>query len=65
MENEIEVVIQEESGRIDKVLNERLKDYSRSQIQQWIKDGQVSVDEQPIKTNYKVSKGDQILIRIP
>ncbi|GCF93691.1 pseudouridine synthase [Enterococcus florum] len=65
MENEIEVVIQEESGRIDKVLNERLKDYSRSQIQQWIKDGQVSVDDQPIKANYKVSKGDQILIRIP
>lgn len=65
MENEIEVVIHEESGRIDKVLNERLKDYSRSQIQQWIKDGQVSVDDQPIKANYKVSKGDQILIRIP
>ena len=65
MENEIEVIIHEESGRIDKVLNERLKDYSRSQIQQWIKDGQVSVDEQPIKANYKVSKGDQILIRIP
>ncbi|MGG5331505.1 RluA family pseudouridine synthase [Enterococcus sp. AZ163] len=65
MENEIEVVIHEESGRIDKVLNERLKEYSRSQIQQWIKDGQVSVDDQPIKANYKVSKGDQILIRIP
>lgn len=65
MENEIEVIIHEESGRIDKVLNERLKDYSRSQIQQWIKDGQVSVDDQPIKANYKVSKGDQILIRIP
>ncbi len=65
MENEIEVIIHEESGRIDKVLNERLKDYSRSQIQQWIKDGQVSVAEQPIKANYKVSKGDQILIRIP
>ncbi|OJG79143.1 RluA family pseudouridine synthase [Enterococcus pallens] len=47
------------------MLNERLKDYSRSQIQQWIKDGQVSVAEQPIKANYKVSKGDQILIRIP
>ncbi|MEO1770593.1 RluA family pseudouridine synthase [Candidatus Enterococcus ferrettii] len=65
MENEIEVIIHEESGRIDKVLNERLKDYSRSQIQQWIKDGQVSVAEQPIKANYKVSKGDHILIRIP
>ncbi|MGM0212767.1 RluA family pseudouridine synthase [Enterococcus sp. AZ109] len=65
MENEIEVIVREETGRIDKVLNERLKDHSRSQIQQWIKDGQVSVDDQPIKANYKVSKGDKILIRVP
>ncbi len=65
MENEIEVIVREETGRIDKVLNERLKNHSRSQIQQWIKDGQVSIDGQPIKANYKVSQGDKILIRVP
>ncbi|MBO1307294.1 RluA family pseudouridine synthase [Enterococcus sp. 669A] len=65
MENEIEVIVREETGRIDKVLNERLKNHSRSQIQQWIKDGQVSIDGQPIKSNYKVSQGDKIFIRVP
>lgn len=65
MQNEIEVIIHSETGRVDKVLNERLKDYSRSQIQQWLKDGQVSIAGQPIKANYKVKQEEQILIVIP
>lgn len=65
MDNQIEVIIKEEKGRIDKVLNDRLPEYSRSQIQQWIKNQHVSIDGKPIKANYKVSAGDQILIEIP
>ena len=41
MDNQIEVIIKDEKGRIDKVLNERLADFSRSQIQQWIKEQHV------------------------
>lgn len=44
MTNQIEVMIKEETGRIDKVLNDRLADYSRSQIQQWIKEQHVSIE---------------------
>ena len=40
-------------------------DWSRTQVQQWIKDGHVLVNEQPIKTNYKCSLNDQIEILIP
>lgn len=65
MNNQIEVIIKKETGRIDKVLNERLADYSRSQIQQWIKDQHVSIDGKVIKANYKVNAGDRILIEIP
>ncbi|MDU6524689.1 MAG: pseudouridine synthase, partial [Enterococcus sp.] len=65
MDNQIEVIIKAETGRIDKVLNDRLSDYSRSQIQQWIKDQHVSIDGKTVKANYKVSAGDQILIEIP
>ena len=36
MNNQIEVVIHEEKGRVDKVLADRLE-ASRSQIQQWLK----------------------------
>ncbi|MGH1831834.1 RluA family pseudouridine synthase [Enterococcus gilvus] len=65
MDNQIEVIVKEEKGRIDKVLNERLTDYSRSQIQQWIKEQYVSIDGKVIKANYKVSAGDHVLIEIP
>lgn len=65
MQAEIEVIIKEETGRVDKVLNDRLKDYSRSQIQQWIKEQHVFIDGQAIKANYKVSTGDVIMIYLP
>ena len=65
MDNQIEVIIKDEKGRIDKVLNERLADFSRSQIQQWIKKQHVSIDHKVIKANYKVSAGDKIVIEIP
>ncbi|MBO0450665.1 RluA family pseudouridine synthase [Candidatus Enterococcus murrayae] len=65
MDNQIEIIIKAETGRIDKVLNERLADYSRSQIQQWIKEQCVSIDGKVVKANYKVSAGDKILIVIP
>ncbi|MEG0372943.1 MAG: RluA family pseudouridine synthase [Enterococcus sp.] len=61
MDNQIEVIIKTETGRIDKVLNDRLSNYSRSQIQQWIKDQHVSIDGKTVKANYKVSAGDKIL----
>ncbi|MDT2595767.1 RluA family pseudouridine synthase [Enterococcus dongliensis] len=65
MDNQIEVIIKDETGRIDKVLNDRLAEYSRSQLQQWIKDGHVSIDGKPIKANYKVHNGEKIIITTP
>lgn len=65
MDNQIEVIIKEETGRIDKALNDRLADYSRSQIQQWIKEQHVSIDGKVVKANYKVNAGDKVLIEIP
>lgn len=63
--DEIEVSIGQEKGRLDKVLTEKLADHTRSQIQQWIKDDQVTKDDKPLKANYKVQTGDQILITLP
>ncbi|KAA0548007.1 RluA family pseudouridine synthase [Bacillus sp. BGMRC 2118] len=51
--------------RIDKVLSALNESWSRSQVQQWIKDNQVSVNGQPIKGNYKGKTGDEIVITIP
>lgn len=62
---ELNATIQTETGRIDKVLTGLFNDYSRSQIQLWLKDGAVSVNGQVVKANYKVKKNDEIVIALP
>ena len=39
----------EKSERIDKVISNIQSDWSRTQVQQWIKDGHILVNGQPIK----------------
>lgn len=65
MKNEIKVAIEAEKGRVDKVLVHRLKDYSRSQIQAWLKEDAVTINGEIIKANRKVAAGDEIVITIP
>lgn len=65
MQNEIEVIVTDQSGRIDKVLATTLHNHSRSQITQWLKDGYVKVNNDTTRANYKVKSGDHILITIP
>ncbi|MGG3282793.1 RluA family pseudouridine synthase [Paenibacillus solani] len=53
-------------ARIDKYITENLdEEASRSQVQLWIADGHVSVNDGPVKSNYKVSSGDRILLKVP
>lgn len=60
------VVDQNESQeRIDKFLSEELDGYSRSFIQKIIKDGQVLVNGNVVKSNYKVNTSDSLSITIP
>lgn len=50
------------TGRIDKVLGHHLKQFSRSQIQKWVTDGNVTVNGQPVKPKYKLAVGDQVVV---
>lgn len=60
------VVKQEEAGvRLDKFLDERLEEYTRSRIQKLIEDGCVTVVGQTAKTSYKIKAGDEISITAP
>lgn len=61
----LEVTIMDEKGRLDKVLAEKLTDYSRSQVQQWLKEDAVTLDNVPVKANYKVKPGNHFVITIP
>ncbi|WP_256257464.1 MULTISPECIES: RluA family pseudouridine synthase [unclassified Paenibacillus] len=56
-----------ESGeRIDKFLTEALgEEASRTQVQQWIKDGNATVDGRTVKPNYKLNAGEEVSLVIP
>lgn len=51
--------------RIDKFLNTRLGNISRTKIQKGIEDGFVTVNDNSIKSNYKVHPNDVIVISLP
>ncbi|MEM1503249.1 RluA family pseudouridine synthase [Domibacillus sp. 8LH] len=59
-------VSEEENGsRIDKLAAAQEEQYSRSQVQEWLKEGRVLVNGQPVKANYKAAVGDEVTIDIP
>lgn len=51
------------TGRIDKQLSHHYPQFSRSQLQRWITDGNVLVNDQPVKSKYKLVTGDQVVIK--
>lgn len=51
--------------RIDKFLNARMGQVSRSKIQQGIENGFVKVNDITVKSNYKVHPGDVITVSLP
>ncbi|GAA4715794.1 RluA family pseudouridine synthase [Brevibacillus fulvus] len=59
-------VEEEDAGeRIDKFITLQNEDWSRSQVQGWIKEERITVNGQPVKSNYKLSVDDEISLRIP
>jgi 23S rRNA pseudouridine1911/1915/1917 synthase len=61
------IVEQEQAGeRIDKYIADSIEDgYSRTQIQQWVKEGHVQVNARAVKTNYKLHANDVIVFIVP
>lgn len=51
--------------RIDKFLSDALPNLSRSYIQKLIKDEQITVNDKPIKANYKMNADDFLLLEEP
>ncbi|MCS7459286.1 RluA family pseudouridine synthase [Paenibacillus doosanensis] len=52
--------------RIDKFITESLEEEtSRTQVQQWIKEGHLKVNGGPVKANYKLAEGDRLALVIP
>lgn len=52
--------------RIDKAISEWMEEgVSRSQVQQWIKDGRVTVGGKAVKPNYRLAENDEIALIVP
>lgn len=65
--DKIQVMItsEQDNVRIDKVLSTINEEWSRSQVQGWIKDNLVEVNGKEVKGNYKCKLNDQITISVP
>ncbi len=52
-------------NRLDKYLSEMLDGYTRSHIQKWITEGQVTVNDKVQKANYKLRLNDSVTVLVP
>ncbi|WP_064093775.1 RluA family pseudouridine synthase [Rossellomorea aquimaris] len=60
------IIQQEEQGeRIDKVVSQLNKEWSRSQVQQWIKEGHIKVNGESVKSNFKCPLEATVAVSIP
>jgi 23S rRNA pseudouridine1911/1915/1917 synthase len=51
-----------DAGRLDQWLHQRLPEYSRSRIQDWIKSGRVRVNGDPVRASYSLRAGDTVQV---
>lgn len=65
--NQVNIAVSEDqtSERLDKFLSTTEPEWSRTQVQQWVKDGLIEVNGKQVKANYKVQAGDEIKVEIP
>ncbi len=61
----VEFTSEVDGVRLDRFLADRLPERSRSEIQRWIKSGNVLVGGSPSKPGYRLEIGDEVLVRIP
>ncbi len=55
----------EDAGRrLDQALADLFPDYSRSRLQQWIKEGRVKLDGMPVKVRHKVLGGEAVELAV-
>lgn len=62
---QVTVAAEQKNERIDKFVAGINNEWSRTQVQQWIKDDVVTVNGKAVKGNYKVKEDDEITVTIP
>ncbi|WP_139489895.1 RluA family pseudouridine synthase [Brevibacillus dissolubilis] len=59
------VETEDKGERIDKFITLQNEEWTRSQVQAWVKEDRVTVNGEPVKNNYKVHQDDEITLRVP
>lgn len=65
MTKNYKLVIDDEKGRLDKVIAEKITDLSRTKIKELVNDKNILVNNKAEKVSYKVQSGDVIDVTIP
>lgn len=66
MREETWQIQEDEAGlRLDKILTIKAEDLSRSRIQQLIEEEHILINDKKSKSNYRVKKGDSLLLSVP
>ncbi len=65
MTKNYKLVIDDEKGRLDKVIAEKITDLSRTKIKELVNDKNILVNNKAEKASYKVQSGDVIDVTIP
>ena len=60
-----ELNVNQPGERLDRYLTEQLPERSRAEIQRWIKEGAVLVNQRPAKPSQRLNPGDSISVTIP
>lgn len=63
--SKIVVTLEDEGNRIDKFLSEVLENITRNRIQNLLEDNNITVNDKPVKANYKIKENDSIIVTIP
>ncbi len=63
--NRFEFEADQEGARLDSYLAEKLFDFSRSRIEQLIKNGDITVNGKKLSKSYRLHEGDRIMAEIP
>jgi 23S rRNA pseudouridine1911/1915/1917 synthase len=65
MQESVEFVVEKAGERLDKLILAHVEGFSRTQVQGWIKTGQVLVDDKPIKSGIKLKGGEHVRVLLP
>ena len=58
-------LVEKAQPRLDRYLAAHLPDYSRSQVQRWVREGAVQVNARPARAGMSLKSGDVITLTIP